>query len=157
MVAAVLIAFTVAGTFGASSLWADEQADRFLVSSVWPGMMEQLNPKSSYPVVLFVKQRKGDAFEGATWYPTLGNGLLKVTGRIDTRGKVTFTEDEVIHAELLGDGLIHVVAGSKFTAKLEKTLLTGSGKITEFTDPNTKKTISLKEASRLTFSLKLAE
>lgn len=82
---AAFIGLAVVGSFGTQFLRAAEQADLFKVNSVWQGTCEQSNPKSSYPMILFVKQRKGDTFEGVTWYPTLGNGLVKVTGRTDPR------------------------------------------------------------------------
>src|SRR5262245_24997417 len=78
----------------------EAQAGPFKANSVWQGTCEQSNPKSIYPMILFVRRRDGDSFEGVTWYPTLDNGLIKVTGRIDRKGTVTFTEGEVIHGEV---------------------------------------------------------
>jgi len=144
---AVLAALTCSGLSGRLPERGDEPADPFPLNSVWQGTMEQSKPKSSYPVILFVKQRQGDTFEGMTWYPTLGNGLLEVTGRVDAKGAVTFTEDKVIYGEVHGKDMV-VVAGSKYTAKLEKSALKGSG---EWTDPKTNQTAAL------TFSLRLAE
>lgn len=99
-----------------------------------------------YHMIMFVKYRWGEDFEGVIWYPTLGNGLIKVTGQIDANGVVTFSEDEVISGEGTDQGQ-GVVAGARYTAKLGKMTLTGSGK---FIDPKTKAVFTLK------FFMKLA-
>jgi hypothetical protein len=144
---AAFIALSSAQVFRPGALRADEPADGLTANSVWQGNMEQSNPKSSYPVILFVKQRNGNAFEGTTWYPTLGNGLLKVTGQIAANGTVTFTEDKVIHGDTF-EGNFVVIAGSKYTAELRKTTIVGTG---ELTLPNSN------EVAKLTFTLKRAE
>src|SRR5262249_26522483 len=144
---AAVIGLATVGSFISPSLCAEEPPDVFKVNSVWQGTLEQSNPKSSDPMILFVKQRKGDSFEGVTWYPTIGNGLIKVTGRIDGKGGVTFTEEKVIHGDVTAQGRV-VVAGSKYSAKLEGTVLKGTG---EWVDPKTKDVYPMK------FSLKSAE
>jgi hypothetical protein len=148
VVPAVLIGLVVAVSFDTWSLRAGEEADLLKVNSVWQGTCDQSNPKSSYPTILFIKQRKGDTFEGVTWYPTLENGLIKITGRIDAKGAVTFTEEKVIHGEATDQRPDGVVAGSKYNANLERRILKGSG---EYMDPETKAESTLK------ISLKLAE
>jgi hypothetical protein len=148
VIPAVLIGLLVAGSLDTRSLRAGEMADLFKVNSVWQGTCDQSNPKSSYPMILFIKQRKGDTFEGVTWYPTLENGLVKITGLIDAKGAVTFTEENVIHGEATEQRPDGVVAGSKYKANMERTILKGSG---EYMDPKTKAEFTLK------FSLKLAE
>jgi hypothetical protein len=147
LLAAVLTPLTSTGLSGCLPDRELEPADTFTANSVWQGTMEQSNPKSSYPVILFVKRRQGEAFEGTIWYPTLGNGLLKVTGRVDAKGAVTFTEDRVIYGEVHGNNLI-VVAGSKYSGKLEKSALKGHG---SWTHPQTNETVTL------TFSMRRAE
>jgi hypothetical protein len=52
-------------------------------------------------------------FEGVTWYPTLANGLVKVPGKVDANGTVTFSEEKVIHGEATNERL-GVLSGSKF-------------------------------------------
>jgi hypothetical protein len=98
-------------------------------------------------MILFVQERWADEFEGVTWYPTLGNGLSTVTGRIEANGLVTLSEDEVIFGEAT-EQRQGILAGAKYTAKLGKTTLKGNG---EWTDPKTK------EVATLTFLLMLAE
>lgn len=138
-------------------VWAGEQsADALKVNSVWQGTCTQSDPKSSYPMVLFVKKRNGETFEGMTWYPTLGNGLVAVTGQVDAKGAVTFKEKKVLYGESYGDDQ-RVVSGITYNAKLDKTRLTGSAKVTEYDGPRSGKTIKLKEPVTVEFSLKLAE
>lgn len=151
----IILAFFL-GFFSPLVLRAGEEVDLFKVNSAWHGTMEQSKPKSSYPVILSIKKRKDDTFEGVTWYPTLGNGLIMVTGRIDGKGTLTFSEDKVLYAEIF-DNDRTVVAGPKYTAKLEKTVLKGSGEIREYTDPNTQTKIKLREPVIVTFSLKLVK
>src|SRR5258708_9957694 len=62
--------------------------------SVWRGFLNQEN-KNPYPVILYVRERGENVFEGTTWYPTYDNGLLAVSGRIE-RGKIHFTEVRAI-------------------------------------------------------------
>jgi hypothetical protein len=131
----------IAATFPA------EPADPLKINSVWQGTGQQSKPALTYPMILFVQQRWGDEFEGVTWYPTLGNGLSTVTGRIGANGVVTLSEDEVIFGEATEQRL-GILAGAKYTAKLGKTTLKGNG---EWMDPKTK------EVATLTFLLKLAE
>src|SRR5262245_38238542 len=98
----------------------------------------------SYPMILFVKQRTGDTFEGTTWYPAPGNGLIKVTGRIDAKGMVTFTDEKVIYGTRMQERHVGVVAGSTYEASLEGTTLKGTGDYRDGKDT-------------MTFALKLAK
>ncbi|CAN5746222.1 hypothetical protein BH20PSE1_BH20PSE1_16720 [soil metagenome] len=82
-----------------------------------------------------------------SWYPTLGNGLSTVTGRIEATGVVTLSEDEVLFGQATEQRL-GILAGAKYSAKLDKTTLRGSG---DWTDPKTK------EAVKLTLFLELAK
>jgi len=92
--------------------------DALKVHSVWHGTCDQTGWEP-YPMVLFIQNRKGKAFEGTTWYPTLGNGLVKASGQVSPEGVVTFTEKRVIH------GILSVMSGAKFTATLEGNNLEG--------------------------------
>lgn len=125
----------------------DGSTDALKANSVWGGTGEQSKPKLAYPMILFVKQRWGEAFEGMTWYPTLENGLIKVTGQIGANGAVTFSDDEVIFGEAT-EQRPGVVGGAKYIAKLEKMTLKGNG---ELIDPETKEVVTF------SFFLKLAE
>jgi hypothetical protein len=129
-----------------ASAFPDGPADALKVFSVWHGTGEEPSMQP-YPMILFVNHRWGEDFEGTTWYPLLGNGLIKVSGRIDAHGDVALSEDEVISGEAT-EQRQGVVAGGKYTAKLEKNTLMGNGK---YTDPKTKEGVIFK------FSLKLAE
>jgi hypothetical protein len=122
-------------------------ADALKAHSVWKGIGEQSKPELAYPMILFVRQRWGGEFEGTTWYPTLENGLIKVTGRIDASGAVTFSEDEVLFGEA-SEQRLGVLPGAKYTARLEQGTLRGHGR---WLDPKTKEVVTLN------FSLKLAE
>ena len=144
--------FTITGKFSVeeaeriASAFPDGPTDALKVFSVWQGTGEE-QTMLPYPMILFINHRWGDDFEGTTWYPLLGNGLIKVTGRIDSNEVVALSDDAVICGEVT-EQRQGVLAGAKFTAKLEKNTLTGNGK---WTDPKTKEEVSLK------FSLKLAE
>jgi len=154
IVSFVFLEFALPQLFSPLVLLAGEEVDLFKVNSVWHGTMEQANPKLSYPLILSIKKRKDNAFEGVTWYPTLGNGLILVIGRIEGKGTLTFSEDKVLYAEVY-DNDQAVVAGPKYTAKLENTVLKGIGEVREYIDPNTQKKIKLSEPVKLAFSLKL--
>jgi SecDF, P1 head subdomain len=144
--------FTITGKFSVeeakriASAFPDGPTDALKVFSVWQGTGEE-SSMQPYPMILFINHRWGEDFEGTTWYPLLGNGLIKVSGRIDANGVVALSEDEVISGEAT-EQRQGVVAGGKYTAKLEKNTLTGNGK---YTDPKTKEGVTFK------FSLKLAE
>ena len=90
------------------------------VHSVWQGTFEQVG-WGGYPMILFISWRTGDAFEGMTWYPTLDNGLLTISGQIKPDGVITFTEEEVIQGSTRG-----VLSGGRYTASLEGNILKGS-------------------------------
>lgn len=130
-----------------AATFPDGPADAVKVNSVWQGTGDQSKPALSYPMILFVNRRWGEDFEGVIWYPTLENGLIKVTGRIDANGVVAFSEDKVIYGEAT-DQRQGVLAGAKYTAKLDKMTLQGNG---DWTDPKTK------EVVKLTFFLELAK
>jgi hypothetical protein len=130
-----------------AATFPDGPADAVKVNSVWQGTGYQSKPALSYPMILFVKRRWGEDFEGVTWYPTLENGLINVTGRIDANGVVAFSEDKVIYGEAT-DQRQGMLAGAKYTAKLDKMTLQGNG---DWTDPKTK------EVVKLTFFLELAK
>ena len=101
------------------------------------------------------KQRQDNTFEGVTYYPTLGNALLKVKGRVENV-RVTFREEKLLYGETYDkDGFVAI--GITYTAKLDKKGLAGGAEVTEFTRPKTNETIRLKEAVKVAFSLKLAE
>jgi len=89
------------------------------VHSVWQGTFDQVG-WGAYPMVLFISWRTGDAFEGMTWYPTSGNGLLKISGQIKPDGGITFTEEEVLRGSTEG-----VLSGGRYTASLEGNTLEG--------------------------------
>jgi hypothetical protein len=150
----IFLEFALPQLFSPLVLLAGEEVDLFKVNSVWHGTMAQANPMLSYPVILSIKKRKDNAFEGVTWYPTLGNGLILVMGRIEGKGNLTFSEDKVLYAEVY-DNDQTVVAGPKYTAKLENTVLKGTGEVREYIDQNTQKKIKLSEPVKLAFSLKL--
>jgi hypothetical protein len=89
------------------------------VHSVWQGTFDQVG-WGGYPMILFISWRAGDAFEGMTWYPTVGNGLLAIRGQIKPDGVITFTEDKVIQSSTEG-----IVSGGRYTARLEGKTLEG--------------------------------
>jgi len=92
--------------------------DPIKVHSVWEGTCDQTGWES-YPMILFIQNRKGKAFEATIWYPTLGNGLVKTSGQVNPEGLVTFTEKQVIHGER------YVMSGARFTATIEGNNLKG--------------------------------
>jgi hypothetical protein len=87
--------------------------------SVWEGTCDETGRKP-YPMILFIQNRRGNEFEATTWYPTLGNGLVKASGQVNPDGLVTFTEDQVIN------GKWSVMSGAQFTATIEGKNLKGS-------------------------------
>ena len=48
-------------------------------------------------MILFVKSRAGDQFQGTVWYPDpiTNNGLASVSGRIEANGVITFSERRI--------------------------------------------------------------
>ena len=89
------------------------------VHSVWQGTFDQVGWQA-YPMILFISWRVDDAFEGMTWYPTSGNGLLSISGKIKPDGVITFTEEEVILGSTTG-----TLSEGKYTARLEGNTLKG--------------------------------
>ena len=92
--------------------------------SVWQGTYDQYE-WGAYPMILFISSRTGDAFEGMTWYPTLDNGLLTISGQIKPDGVITFTEDEVIRSSYIEGVRGGVLSGGQYTANLEENTLEG--------------------------------
>src|SRR5262245_24209482 len=75
------------GSFDQNSILAGQDVATLRANSVWNGTCGQTDTNSPYPMVLVIRERRDDRFEGVTYYPTLGNALLKVTGQIDANGK----------------------------------------------------------------------
>ncbi len=48
--------------------------------SIGVGTAKQDAPSYSYPNVLFVRRRGATQLEGATWYPSLGYGMVQIRG-----------------------------------------------------------------------------
>jgi hypothetical protein len=88
------------------------------VHSVWQGTFDQVGWQA-YPMILFISWRVGDAFEGMTWYPTLDNSLLAISGKIKPDGVIMFTEDKVIR------GPEGTLSGGQYSASLEANTLEG--------------------------------
>jgi hypothetical protein len=84
--------------------------------SVWQGTYDQTG-WGIYPMILFIKSRTGDAFEGTTWYPTLGNGLLRVSGQVKPDGVITFTEEEIIYGRNFFIGCVYTASLAGNTLK----------------------------------------
>lgn len=118
-----LVVLCLVGGCVAIAVNENKPSNPIKVHSVWQGTCDQTGWKP-YPMILFINNSKGEAFEGTTWYPTLNNGLVKVSGQIRPKGIVTFTEDEVIH----GKG--SVISGCQYTATIERNTLKGGYVIT---------------------------
>ena len=69
-------------------------------------------------------RRKGDSFNGVTWYPTRGNGLLTVSGCIEVEGTVAFSEDNVLYDEIHKTDM-GTIATTEYITKPECTVLKG--------------------------------
>jgi hypothetical protein len=136
-----------------SAFRAEEPRDPFQPNTVWKGEIvynkTDYAPQSKpFPMILYVKQRKGADFQGVTWYPSQENGLLLVTGQVSEKGTLTLSEEKVIHGEATAKRNKGVLAGMKFTGQRENTAIKGSG---EWTGP------AFNGPIRVTFRLKLAE
>ena len=70
-------------------------------------------------MILFVKSRAGDKFQGAVWYPDPinNNGLASVSGRIEANGVITFSERRI--QGVIDDGIT-------YTATLKEKTIVGS-------------------------------
>src|SRR5262245_56317910 len=99
----------------------DKAASEIKADSVWSGTCSD-DTDSQYPMILFIRTRNGDRFEGTTWYPTSDNGLIAISGQIIDDATITFNEDKVIH-----EG--NVMTGSRYTAVLRGKSLTGNLRI----------------------------
>jgi hypothetical protein len=151
MMASALIGLLALGEW--STLPADDPGERFKANTFWQGTCayDQADPVAAskpFPMILFVKQRKGASFEGVTWYPTHENGLLRVSGRVGVKGELTFVEEDVLHGKATPKQNTGVVAGMKFTGRLQSGTIRGTG---EWTGP------AFNGSSRVTFSLKRTE
>jgi len=120
-----LVVLCLVGGCVATAVNENKPSNPIKTHSVWQGTCDQTGVKP-YPMILFIKNRKGEAFEGTTWYPTLNNGLIKVSGQIRPKGIVTFTEDEVIWSSYI-EGVRGgcVISGSQYTATIEGNTLKG--------------------------------
>ena len=106
----------------------EKSNDLFKAHSVWQGTCDQTGYEP-YPMIIFIQNRNDDAFEGMTWYPTLHNGLITISGQISPEGIVTFTEDEVIYGAPTEDRG-GVISGGQYTATLKGKNLKGGYVIT---------------------------
>lgn len=115
---------------------AQDSRDPWQPNTVWKGAVvcksEYVTDSKPVPVVLYVKQRKGPEFEGVTWYPTEGNRLILVTGKVGEKGTITFSEKEVFHDQAATKGTV-VIAAMKFTGQRENITVKGTG---EWAGPN---------------------
>jgi hypothetical protein len=113
-----LLVLCLVGGCATTTVKEEKPSASIKVHSVWQGTFDQVGWQA-YPMILFISWRVGDAFEGMTWYPTAGNGLLTISGQIKPDGVITFTEDEVIQ------GSTGVLSGGQYTASLEGNTLEG--------------------------------
>ena len=113
-----LLVLCLVGGCATTTVKEEKPSASIKVHSVWQGTFDQVGWQA-YPMILFISWRMGDAFEGMTWYPTVGNGLLAISGQIEPDGVITFTEDEVIQ------GSTGVLSGGRYTARLEGDTLEG--------------------------------
>lgn len=110
-----------------------ETGERLRAGTIWSGIIEYdsehfTEPKSD-AMILYVKWRKGDDFQGFSWYPNQGNGVLKLTGRVGRAGGITFTEEKVIHGKVgFPDNPEGVHAPNEFSGVLDGTRLKGTGR-----------------------------
>jgi hypothetical protein len=130
---------------------ATEPTDPFKPDSVWRGECSyektDYAPESKpFAMILYIKQRKAAEFQGTTWYPTQDNSLLSVTGQVGEKGEITFTEVKLISRTQSAQDTA-IVPGMKFTGRLEKGNLKGSG---NWTGP------AFNGPIRVKFSLRLA-
>jgi hypothetical protein len=102
--------------------------DLFKAHSVWQGACDQTGSEP-YPMIIFIQSRNGDSFAGMTWYPTLNNGLITITGQVSPKGIVTFTEDKVIYGAP-AEGRGGVISGGQYTATIKGENLKGGYVIT---------------------------
>ncbi|UCD05597.1 MAG: hypothetical protein JSV98_10890 [candidate division WOR-3 bacterium] len=128
MTIGALVAVCMVGGCASTAVKKSTHSDSIKAHSVWQGTCDQRGVKP-YPMILFIKNRKGDAFEGMTWYPTLNNGLITISGQIRPEGIVTFTEDEVIYGGP-NEYRPGVISGGQFTATIEGNNLKGGYEIT---------------------------
>jgi hypothetical protein len=143
-----LIGFALLATFS-----AEEPSDPFMPDTVWKGEIKyaktDYSPVSKpLPMILYIKQRKGTTFEGVTWYPARGNGMLMVTGSVGVKGAVTLSEEKVIRGQATAQRNSGVVAGMRFTGQWGNVAVKGSG---EWTGP------AFNGPIRVTFRLKRLE
>jgi len=114
-----LFVFCLIGGCATTAVEDEKPSASIEVHSVWQGTFDQVGWQA-YPMILFISWRTGDAFEGMTWYPTLDNGLLTISGQIKPDGVITFTEEEVIRGSTGG-----ILSGGQYTASLEGNTLEG--------------------------------
>ena len=124
-----LVVLCLVGGCVATAVNENKPSNPIKAHSVWQGTCDQRNSEP-YPMILFIKNRDGNAFEGTTWYPTLNNGLIKVSGQIRPKGIVTFTEDELIRSSYIEGIRGGVISGSQYTATIEGNNLKGGYVIT---------------------------
>ena len=115
----LLFVLCLIGSCATTTVKEEKPSASVEVHSVWQGTFDQFGWQA-YPMILFISWRVGDAFEGMTWYPTVGNGLLTISGQIKPDGVITFTEEEVIQGSTRG-----VLSGGRYTASLEGNILEG--------------------------------
>ena len=124
-----LVVLCLVGGCVATAVNENKSSSPIKAHSVWQGTCDQRNSEP-YPMILFIKNLDGNAFEGTTWYPTLNNGLIKVSGQIRPKGIVTFTEDELIRSSYIEGVRRGVLSGSQYTATIEGNNLKGGYVIT---------------------------
>jgi hypothetical protein len=92
-------------------------ADGLKPQTVWQGTCEDTGGQAA--MILFVKTRKGDQFQGTVWYPAPinNNGLADISGRIDAKGAMTFSEHRI--QGTIDDGVT-------YTATLQGRTIAGS-------------------------------
>ena len=116
MIVGLVVLYTGLVLTGCVSSMRASYSNLFKIYSVWQGTCDQPGYKP-YPMILVIESRKGDAFDGITFYPKYGGGLIKVSGQIGPENIIKFTETEVVYGK--------VVSGSQYTATVKGNTLRG--------------------------------
>lgn len=116
---------------------ADEPSDGFKPGTVWQGNMVRdkhpyFHDQRREVMIVYVKRRKAATFEALVWYPTRGNRLLTLTGKVGKAGRITMIERKLVHDDDSKKGGA-VAPGLRFTGQPKENNLKGSW---QWTGPN---------------------
>lgn len=117
-------------------------ADPLPVGSMWVGSGEQGvgEARQTWSMAIHIDERNGNFVRASAWYPTLANGVSRLSGVLDDKGSFSVDEPSIVHGEW-NKTPGGIVAGGTYVGRADSKSVSVSG---SFKDPKSGASIPCK-------------